>query len=109
MIEVSRPLCGQAAPALERSIDLTVAPGAFVVLPGRSGWGKTTLLNVSAGFVSPDFGRRQLPRQADHGPVADRAVVFQHHALLPWLDVADNIAFPLKHARLRGGARTPRR
>jgi taurine transport system ATP-binding protein len=92
-------------PALH-AIDLEVRPGAFVAVLGPSGSGKTTLLNAFAGFVRPTGGDvyfRGLPIAA---PSPDRAVVFQRHALLPWLDVADNIAFPLK---LRGIGRRERR
>jgi taurine transport system ATP-binding protein len=92
-------------PAL-RGIDLAAAPGAFVAVLGPSGSGKTTLLNVFAGFVRPTAGEALFRGQPITAPSAERAVVFQHHALLPWLSVADNVAFPLK---IRGIERSRRR
>ena len=92
-------------PAL-RGIDLAVAPGAFVAVLGPSGSGKTTLLNVFAGFVRPTSGEARFRGKPISAPSVERAVVFQRHALLPWLDVADNIAFPLK---IRGIERSRRR
>jgi taurine transport system ATP-binding protein len=82
-------------PAL-RSVDLAVKPGAFVAVLGPSGSGKTTLLNALAGFIRPTGGEALFRGTPIAAPSAERAVVFQRHALLPWLDVADNVAFPLK-------------
>ncbi len=94
-----------ALPAL-RGIDLRVGPGAFVAVLGPSGSGKTTLLNVFAGFIRPTSGEANFRGAPITAPSAERAVVFQRHALLPWLDVADNVAFPLK---VRGIDRKRRR
>jgi len=88
--------------ALDR-VDLDVASGEFMTLLGPSGSGKTTLLMVLAGFIRPDdgsvrFGEREVVRLAPHK--RDVGMVFQNYALFPHLDVAANIAYPLKLRRV---------
>ncbi len=67
--------------------------GEFVCIIGHSGCGKTTILNVLAGLESASTGHVFMEGREIGGPSLDRGVVFQGHALMPWLTVRQNIAF----------------
>lgn len=95
---------GAPAPVLNK-VTLGIARGEFVVVLGQSGSGKTSLLNLAAGFLEPGEGRVTLGGEPVHGPSANRAVVFQDDALFAWSNARDNVAFPL---RLRGLSRDQR-
>jgi NitT/TauT family transport system ATP-binding protein len=101
-----------AVQALE-PVDLHLDDREFVALVGPSGCGKTTLLRVIAGLTPPTAGEARVGDRpvwedgtADPEAVAPLAVVFQEAQLLPWMNVEDNIALPL---RLRGEGRQARR
>lgn len=79
-------------PAVENTT-LTVPSGNFVCLLGPSGCGKSTLLNLIAGFIRPTEGTAYVDKQEILSPGPDRGMVFQHHSLLPWKRVKDNVAF----------------
>jgi nitrate/nitrite transport system ATP-binding protein len=84
----------------------------FVALIGHSGCGKTTVLNILSGLEKPDSGVLFLGGKEITGPSLERAVIFQSHALLPWLSALDNVAFAVRsrnpqwsRAQVRGKAR----
>ena len=86
--------------------------GEFVVLIGHSGCGKTTILNILAGLEAPEEGVIVLDGREVSGPSLDRAVIFQSHALMPWLTALDNVGFAVrerhpdwKRSRIRDHAR----
>jgi NitT/TauT family transport system ATP-binding protein len=95
--------------AVLQGIDLTVAEGEFVCLLGGSGSGKSTLLHLIAGLEKPTEGTVSVQ------PGTLPALMFQDHALFPWLTAGGNVEMPLLHRtgpaprRERGAARAARR
>lgn len=73
-----------------------IFPGEFVCLIGHSGCGKTTLLNILAGLSEATSGGVTVDGKEVTGTSLDRAVIFQSHALMPWMTVYDNIDFAVK-------------
>ena len=83
-------------PPVFEDVGFTIDRGEFVCIIGHSGCGKSTILNTLAGLESPSAGVILMDNREIAGPSLDRGVVFQSHALLPWLTVADNIAFAVR-------------
>jgi NitT/TauT family transport system ATP-binding protein len=89
----------EATPALH-DVSLDIADNEFVTLVGASGCGKSTLLRIVAGLETHTSGRVTCDGRPVTGPGAERAMVFQHYSLYPWLTVIENIKFS---RRLRAG------
>src|SRR5256885_1339210 len=85
---------GQNVEAL-KPINLEIREGEYVVLFGPSGCGKSTLLNLIAGFEEPTSGEITLEGRRVTRPGHDRLMMFQEHALFPWLKVIDNVVYGL--------------
>ena len=83
-----RPVFADVSFALEK--------GEFVCIIGHSGCGKTTILNVLAGLDHASAGTVLMGGREVAGPSLERGVVFQGHALMPWLTVRQNIAFAVR-------------
>ncbi len=88
-------------PALQ-DINLDIGHNEFVTLVGASGCGKSTLLRILAGLEYNTSGEARCDGQLIEGPGAERAMVFQHYSLYPWLNVLDNIKFSRKLKANRG-------
>jgi multiple sugar transport system ATP-binding protein len=101
---------GTDAPAVD-ALDLDIADGELMVLVGPSGSGKSTALRMLAGLEEVDAGAVLIAGEdVTDLPAKDRdvAMVFQNYSLYPYLDVAANIAFPLKMAGVRAAERERR-
>ncbi|OIP09944.1 MAG: nitrate/sulfonate/bicarbonate ABC transporter ATP-binding protein [Betaproteobacteria bacterium CG2_30_68_42] len=86
---------GTNAPVFE-DIHFHIDRGEFVCIVGHSGCGKTTILNVLAGLEEATSGDAFMDGREVRGPSLDRGVVFQSHALMPWMSVLGNVAFAVK-------------
>src|SRR6202163_4604714 len=80
-------------------VSLAVEDGEFLAIVGPSGCGKTTLLNIVAGLLPYEEGTVSIDGKRVQGPGVDRAVVFQHSALLPWRTIAGNIRYGMEMQR----------
>ncbi|OIJ97969.1 ABC transporter ATP-binding protein [Streptomyces monashensis] len=95
------------APVLS-GVDLEVAPGEILTVVGPSGCGKSTLLRTLAGLLPPLGGTAEADGAALTGPSADRALVFQEDALLPWRTLRGNVELPLAISGVPRGERRAR-
>src|SRR6266496_5671400 len=101
---------GTEIPAVD-ALNLHVEDGEFMVLVGPSGSGKTTALRMLAGLEEVDAGAILIGgRDVTYLPPKQRdiAMVFQNYALYPYLTVSQNIAFPLKMAKVKKAERERR-
>lgn len=87
---------GQPQPPVFENIDFTIEQGQFVCVIGHSGCGKTTILNVLAGIDDTHEGVVIMDGRQIAGPSLERGVVFQAHALLPWLTALQNVEFGVR-------------
>ena len=79
-----------------KNINLEIKPGEFLCVVGKSGCGKSTLLNLIAGLEKPTEGKILLNGKEVKAPGSERTVMFQEHALFPWLNVIQNIKFGME-------------
>jgi ABC-type nitrate/sulfonate/bicarbonate transport system ATPase subunit len=95
VIDVSKRFQTEAAADVNvlDHINLSIRENEFVVLLGRSGCGKTTLLNVIAGLTAVSAGEVRVSGERVTGPGKGKGMVFQQNALFPWLTARRNIAF----------------
>jgi multiple sugar transport system ATP-binding protein len=108
--QATRIYSGNEQPAVD-ALELLVEPGEFMVLVGPSGSGKSTALRMIAGLEQVDAGGIWIGgRDVTYERPQDRdvAMVFQNYALYPFLNVEENIAFPLKMAKVDKEERSAR-
>ncbi len=89
------PYTGGNVLALD-GLNLEVHNGEFLTIVGPSGCGKSTLLSIIAGLIRPTTGQILLDGKPVQGPGADRGMVFQEFAILPWRTVESNIGHGLE-------------
>src|SRR5215813_8722936 len=82
--------------AAVRDVSLQVEAGQFISIVGASGCGKTTLLRIVDGLITPTRGQVWVDGQAVNRPGPDRGFVFQQDALFPWRTLLDNVIFGLE-------------
>ncbi|MET8851684.1 sn-glycerol-3-phosphate ABC transporter ATP-binding protein UgpC [Amycolatopsis sp. NPDC004625] len=84
-------------------VDITIADGEFIILVGPSGCGKSTTLNMVAGLEDISAGELRIDGQRVNEKAPkdrDIAMVFQSYALYPHMSVRENMAFPLRLAKV---------
>ncbi|KNZ33089.1 MAG: nitrate ABC transporter ATPase [Methylibium sp. NZG] len=92
---LAKTYAGTTEPVFD-SVNFGIERGEFVCIIGHSGCGKTTILNVLAGLEVASAGNVFMDGREVSGPSLERGVVFQGHALMPWLSVRRNIAFAVR-------------
>ena len=94
--EFVAPRTGHITLAVD-NVSLDIAAGEFISVVGTSGCGKSTVMNMIAGLDQPTSGTIEKDGAPITGPGADRGVMFQDYALMPWQTVHDNVGFGLRH------------
>lgn len=84
-----------------KDFSLRVRENEFLCIVGSSGCGKSTVISAVAGFIKPIGGKLEMDGKVIRGPSAERGMVFQEYALMPWLNVIDNVSFGLKMRGIR--------
>ena len=95
-LQIDRLARRYGATTVFEDVSFSMDRGEFVCIIGHSGCGKTTILNVLAGLDQASHGVVVMDGREVAGPSLERGVVFQGHALMPWLSVLGNIAFAVK-------------
>lgn len=91
------------------NLNLKIKKGEFVSLIGHSGCGKSTVLNIVAGLLQASKGGCVLDGHEVNSPGPERAVVFQNHALMPWLTVYENVELAVQQVFRKSMARQERK
>jgi nitrate/nitrite transport system ATP-binding protein len=91
------------------NINLKIRKGEFVSLIGHSGCGKSTVLNIVAGLLQATRGGCVLDGHEVDAPGPERAVVFQNHALMPWLTVYENVELAVQQVFRKSMSKKERR
>lgn len=86
----------EGMPPVFENVTFRIEQGEFICIIGHSGCGKSTILNVLAGLEEASGGVAVMAGREIAGPSLDRGVVFQSHALLPWLTAKQNVAFAVR-------------
>jgi len=87
---------GDEAVTVFDHVNFRIHKGEFVCVTGHSGCGKSTILNILAGLDTASVGNAFMDGREISGPSLDRGVIFQGHALMPWLTVLENVEFAVK-------------
>ena len=87
---------GKADLTVFENVHFAIEKGEFVCIIGHSGCGKTTILNVLAGLDTASDGNVVMDGREVSGPSLERGVVFQGHALMPWLSAKKNVEFAVR-------------
>src|SRR5699024_10930626 len=75
--------------------NLNIEKGKIVTFLGKSGCGKSTMLNIIGGFLTPSSGTVKIEDQLKQNPSPDCLMIFHHHNLLPWKNINYNIRLGL--------------